>query len=299
MTEQRLIYTVKAFTGDPEGGNAAAVVPQADGLTDDRMQEIARRMGFSETAFVIPSTDDAAAFRLRWFTPTVEVNLCGHATVATLKVLAEESSFATDGSAKKIETLSGLLRVSAVVEGKKQIHRLQVPLPNFEPLEVKEEQLKSLFGFYPSDYMTLWPRVIDDVYPFFPAMGVGSLRKLRPDFARMERESLLNNATFFTGETIELGHTWHCRFFAPCYGIKEDPVTGAINGPLGGYFYEYIDSKKPKRAEYIGEQGDIIGSPGRVLVTVEGDGAKPTGIEIGGEAVITNKLPLDDILPRQ
>jgi PhzF family phenazine biosynthesis protein len=298
MAGEHDIYTVKAFTADPLGGNAAAVVPQAAELSETRMQAIARVMGFSETAFVLPSEVPDAEFRLRWFTPSVEVPLCGHATIATLKVLAELEFLPVDGSSRMIDTLSGNLRVSIEKDGRRQLHRLQVPVPEFEPFTLPDEKAKALFGFYQSDRMSIWPTVRTKHDPYLPAMGLSTLRRLRPDLPRMKSEPGLGTACFFTGETMELGHTWHCRFFAPGLGINEDAVTGAINGPLGAYFYQFVDTNKPRRAEYIGEQGDIINCPGRVYVTVEGDGTKATDIEIGGEAAITRTEPLEDVLRR-
>jgi len=296
MTDGQFIYTVKAFTNQPEGGNAAAVVPDASGLTDEQMQAIAKKMDFSETAFVLPPTVTGAEFRLRWFTPTVEVPLCGHATVATLKVLAEEGRIPVDDSALKIDTLSGALRVSVIKDEDRQLHRLQIPVPTFKKITIAEDKAKTLFGLYQSDMMFVWPLVTSAEGPFVPVMSVGTLRKLRPDFERMKHDPDYGAICFFTGETLEVGNTWHCRFFAPGMGINEDPVTGAVNGPLGAYYYQFCDTVKPPRVEYIGEQGDIIGQSGRVYVTVTGDGEKATDIEIGGEAVIVGKQSLDDVL---
>jgi len=298
MAEERYIHTVKAFTSDPARGNAAAVVAEANGLSDGQMQAIARVMGFSETAFVLPTDLAGVEFRLRWFTPTVEVSLCGHATVATLKVLADLGRLPTDGSPRTIETLSGVLRIAVEKDVSRQIHRLQVPVPKFHDLDIPAEKAKSLLGLYQSDRMPVWPTMATDDDPYIPVISIGTLRKLRPDFVRMKNDPDFATVCFVTGQTLEVGNTWHCRFFGPGMGIDEDPVTGAINGPLGAYYYQYIDMAKPRRAEYVGEQGDIMGCPGRVYVTVEGDGAQATGIEIGGEAVIVSKESLGQVMQR-
>jgi trans-2,3-dihydro-3-hydroxyanthranilate isomerase len=87
------IYWVDAFTDRPFQGNPAVVVPQADGLTDFQMQQIAREVNCSETAFVLTAATPEADFRLRWFTPTQEVDLCGHATIAAFHALAQEGRF--------------------------------------------------------------------------------------------------------------------------------------------------------------------------------------------------------------
>jgi len=246
----------------------------------------------------LPTDVPEAAFRLRWFTPAVEVSLCGHATIATLKVLADLGRVPVDGTPSKFEALAGVLRVSVERDRQRQVHRLQVPVPEFHPFKLSDEKAKYLFGFYDSDRMSIWPMMATTNDPYFPSIGLSTLRKLRPDWARMKADPDYGTACFFTGETVELGHTWHCRFFAPRLGINEDPVTGAINGPLGAYYYQFVDTHKPSRAEYIGEQGDIINCPGRVYVTVEGNGSTAADVEIGGEAVVTGREPLDDVIQR-
>ena len=89
MAESLSVYWVNAFTLEPFTGNPAVVVPDASDLSDDQMQRIAREMNCSETVFVLRPTDTEADLRLRWFTPTQEVPLCGHATVAAMHILAE------------------------------------------------------------------------------------------------------------------------------------------------------------------------------------------------------------------
>src|SRR5690606_33769632 len=109
------IKQVDAFTDRVFGGNPAGVVPEAEGLSEDEMQNIASEMNLSETAFILPS--DKADFAIRWFTPKTEVPFCGHATVASLHVLAEEGNLGMDRNgvfSLQIETLIGILAVDVV-----------------------------------------------------------------------------------------------------------------------------------------------------------------------------------------
>ena len=107
------VYTLNAFTDDVSGGNPAGVVLDADNLTEKQMQGIAKKVGFSETAFVMSS--DSADFRVRFFTPSDEVDLCGHATIATFKLLLLKGRIAT--GVYKQETLAGILSVEALADG--------------------------------------------------------------------------------------------------------------------------------------------------------------------------------------
>ena len=109
------IKQVDAFTTQPFTGNPAAVVTQAAGFTAAEMQAIAREMNVSETVFVLPATDPEADLQIRWFTPTTEVALCGHATIACFQALAEEGRLGAPRTAGtfKVQTRSGTLPVLA------------------------------------------------------------------------------------------------------------------------------------------------------------------------------------------
>ena len=132
------IYQMDAFTHIPFGGNPAGVVSDADGLTDDQMQKIAREMNCSETAFVLSTDTKGADLRVRFFTPTEEIDLCGHATVSTFVALGLESRFGRDLPCTVIqETRAGLLPVmiSRDTDGKVQA-QMTLAAPRFR--EAKE-----------------------------------------------------------------------------------------------------------------------------------------------------------------
>ncbi len=300
MAEDPDIYRVNAFTLNPEEGNPAGVVPQASHLDAHQMQLIATSMGLSETAFVLPTLQPRCRFRLRWFTPTTEVRLCGHATVAALAVLTELGILTADGHCHLIETLSGNLRIRVDPGEYGRHHWLQIPPPHFREIIVAPEELRRLFAIEPQDLDGRLPAVRDEDGPYIPVRSLEILRRLRPDFARMRASDTWKGACFFTEETVEPQNTWHCRFFAPGFGIDEDPVTGAINGPLGGYHRLYLRSQQEsQQVEYVGEQGDFIGHRGRVRVRVRGLGDEIHHLEIGGQAVIVDHMPVSAILTRR
>jgi len=292
------IYRVHAFTANPREGNPAGVVPQAAQLDDHQMQAVATFMGLSETAFVFPSRQPRCLFQLRWFTPTIEVRLCGHATVATLKVLVALNLFPAEGRSAHIETLTGILQVRVEKTREGQFHWLEIPPPDFQEVTLDTDQLRKIFNLRTRDLHLGLPAVRDksDGDLYIPVCGIEVLKRLEPNFDRMRTSKRWGATCFFTPETFELQNRWHCRYFAPAYGVDEDPVTGAINGPLGAYHRIYAQLDEPDEIEYVGEQGDLIGHQGRVRVRVRAKGKIINSLEIGGEAVIVSKMPLSSVM---
>lgn len=265
---------VDAFTDRPFAGNAAAVVPDAAGLSDAEMQLIAREMGLAETVFVLPST--AADVRIRWFTPKTEVSLCGHATIACFARLSELGRL--PAATLRVETASGVLGVS--VEGPTVWFSL--PVPNFSYWRGDKKKLADAMTIPMGATAEEHPIVTDGAYVYVPVRRLEVLRGLmiREDLLRALQKDL--SLAVFTAETIEPTSDWHLRFFAPALGVPEDPVTGSANGPLGVYFFQHMRSRKE---EYCGEQGDFVGRPGRVRVRVAATERDVTGVSIGGTAV--------------
>jgi PhzF family phenazine biosynthesis protein len=291
------IYRVCAFTANPDEGNPAGVVPQADDLDEGQMQAVAKAMGLSETAFVSAAHNPSCHFRLRWFTPTVEVRLCGHATVAALKVLTEQGVIPTNGQPVLIETLSGALHIRVERTDTDQLHWLEVPPPSFQKVDLDPDEVSQRFALDPHDLRVELPQVRDQVDRdlYIPVNAIDVLKRLQPNFSWMRTSTGWGAVCFFTQQTVESQNTWHCRFFAPAMGIDEDPVTGAINGPLGAYQRMYVQPADPDRVEYVGEQGDIIGRPGRVRVRVGAKGKQIFALEIGGQAVIVQQMSLSSV----
>ena len=290
------IYQVDAFTQTPLAGNPAAVVPEADGLGEDQMRRIAREMNLSETAFLLPPTTDEADLRIRWFTPAIEVSLCGHATVASLHVLAErgDAKISDRGASPlRLETASGILpaTVETGISGSGLV-TLGVPLAEFEPFEVDEGTIARLVGTEPDRIRKDLPILISDLgYALVAVDGMETLGKLSPDFAGMvDLEARLNRGLLafgvFTTETAEPDSLLRLRFFAPGAGIDEDPVTGSAHGALGAYVFNHgLADASRGRVTYKAEQGDEIGRPGRVWVTIRTRGDLLDAVSIAGRAV--------------
>ncbi len=279
-------FTTKAFAGNP-----AAVVLSADDLTDDQMQSIAREMNLSETAFILPASSRQADVRIRWFTPTNEVDLCGHATIAGFHAMAEENLYGMKKNGSfpfRLQTASGILPVTVVKENGSATVKFTLPMPQF----VKSYSLKTEFfaalRIEENDVDRRLP-CVTSTYAYLPVRRLSVLYDMRPDFVLMKNilnHKKLGGVCVFSTETVERSSTFHSRFFAPNQGIDEDPVTGSANGPLGIYMVEHgLVGKSDGLIEMIGEQGDVIGRPGRVKIEVQVDHGKPKSVTIVGCAI--------------
>jgi PhzF family phenazine biosynthesis protein len=216
------IYQVDAFTTRRFGGNPAAVVPLQSWLDADTMQAIAAENNLAETAFFVPGDGD---FELRWFTPEVEVRLCGHATLASAFVLFTELE--PGRREVRFETLSGVLGVAS------QGERLVMDFPRWtlEPLDAPPPALKAGLGGTPSQLLA----ADGGAHLFAVFDDERQIRALSPDFAMLR--------TIEAGIIVTApGSESDCvvRYFAPRYGIDEDAGTGSIHCALTPYWAERL-----------------------------------------------------------
>ncbi|MDE3057042.1 MAG: PhzF family phenazine biosynthesis protein [Bacteroidota bacterium] len=291
-----LCKRVDAFTDVPHKGNPAGVVTRSEGLNETHMQLIARDMNYSETVFVLPATSRHADLRLRWFTPTNEVPLCGHATIAAFHALAEENLYGMkeDGTYSfRVETTSGILPVEVGKEAGKAGIKFGLPLPRFE---VPPNNFAYKFDFFREigikfdEFGKGIPAAISGGNVFLPVRRLSTLYEMRPLFDKLGKTLKRRNLTgacVFSLETVEPRSSFHSRYFAPNDGINEDPVTGSTNGPLGVYMVQYgvVPAKEEETITMVGEQGDVIGKRGRVSVEVKMSNGYPSAVFISGRAV--------------
>ncbi|MCS7083257.1 MAG: PhzF family phenazine biosynthesis protein [Bacteroidetes bacterium] len=285
---------VDAFTRMPFAGNPAGVVLDADGLPDRALQLIAREVNASETVFVLSPTEPGADLRLRWFTPTTEVPLCGHATIAAFHAMAEEGRMDLKrGSTARfrVQTLVGQLEVEVQWVEDQPLVWMELPLPSFFPYPGDYEDLCGALGL--AEVEVDWQRPIwitQHGYVYVPVVRLESLRTMQPNallLERLGRRFDVHGFAVFTQEVFHEEDDWFLRFFAPGWGVLEDPVTGTAQGPLGAYWYRVAQEQgqRPKLF-YRGEQGDLMARRGRVAVRLE---SYPNGelarLWIGGQAV--------------
>jgi PhzF family phenazine biosynthesis protein len=250
--------TVDAFADRPFAGNPAAVCLLSSPGDPEWMQQVAREMNLAETAFLVRRQD---GFDLRWFTPTVEVDLCGHATLASAHVLWEEGQLQS-AEAARFHTRSGVLTASRQ-DGLIWLDFPATPaLPAATPIELKRGLGESAgikyVGRTPFDYL----------------VELGSeteVRSLAPDMSALAQ--LPVRGVIVTARSINGSHDFVSRFFAPAAGVAEDPVTGSAHCGLGPFWATRLGKK-----ELVGYQASARG--GTVWVRLEDDRA-----HLGGRAI--------------
>lgn len=289
------IKQVDAFTDTPLHGNPAGVVLNAHNLTDQQMQAIAREMAVPETAFVLPATLPSADLRIRWFSAETEVPLCGHATIASFHVMAEEGLYemVEPGSYEfKLETKSGVLPVRVEKGVPHTEIYFTLPRPEFTRAGQFKLDLMRILNITVEEFDTRLPIVMTN-YLFVPVRRLHTIFSVKPNFfalAQLLANRNLMGLCVFTTEAIERKSSVHSRFFAPTVGINEDPATGSANGPLGVYLYEHglLDDKLVgDTITIIGEQGDVMGRKGRITIQMTIKNKAVASVAVGGRAVTT------------
>lgn len=242
MTELRLVQ-VDAFADRPFTGNPAAVMPLDAWLPDDMLQAIAMENNLSETAFTIPAGDNEADYELRWFTPTSEVVMCGHATLASGHVLLS-------GNVVRFRTRNaGMLTVAR--DGERYAMSLPAWAPSAKPLP----RVIAALGCDPVE--TLWHA---QRYAVVLLASEAEVRAVEPDFRALAREGDLLTIVTARGSDTDIVS----RAFAPGAGIDEDPVTGSAHAVLTPYWAERLG-----RSEFTAYQASERG--GHVHCRLEGD----------------------------
>lgn len=291
MTQRRSVEVLEynAFTDRPFAGNPAGVVLDASGLSDTVMQRIACQLNLAETAFLGPPSKTGADIRLRWFTPTVEVDLCGHATIASFSAAAQHGliEVESDGARElRVETRSGILRVRISRGDGDTWVAMQLPVPEFAPLDLDRKAFAALWGVGADDLAGEWVIHRSLNYIYFPVRDLEALRALTLNAEKLAPINATAAFAFFTPETIAPDTHWHLRFFAPFHGVPEDIVTGSAQGPMGViYLNRHVKGKEDGWFEFKGEQGDTLGRPGRVGVRVKREAGGVADLEIVGRAV--------------
>jgi PhzF family phenazine biosynthesis protein len=281
------VRKVNAFTESLEGGNPAGVVLDSPDLTDEQMKHVSKVLSVSETAFVFPSKK--ADYKIRFFTPDVEVDLCGHATIATFFTMALDGVFSQNiNTIITQETKSGVLPVD-IYFSDEAVDRVMMTqaTSRYKDICLDISILADSLNISVDEIDDSLPKQIVSTGLFTLPLCVksfGILKAINPDFEKIKKLcSRFGVGSFhlFTFDTVESDSIYHARNFAPIYGVNEDPVTGTANGAVCSYL---IKNKIVKDRNLICEQGDIMGRSGRVFVGIDGDGVK-----VGGKARVVEE----------
>ena len=277
------VYVAAAFSKDDKGGNKAGVVLGRSELTSVQKAAIAKEMGYSETAFVLDS--DKADFKLQYFTPTEEVPLCGHATIAAFSTLKLLNML--DKPDCTIETEAGILNIHIKDDG----------------LILMEQNRPAYLEVLDSDIFTgcIERNFIDHRFPIqivstglndvmLPVDSVEHLEQLSPDFemiANMSKEKEVVGVHAFT-IIKESDVTAICRNFAPLYGIDEESATGTANCALACYLFKYYK----QQSQYVFEQGHNMGDISRIVVNLSYHENVIDSVFVGGYGDLLGKRSL-------
>ena len=301
MADRRSLkfYQADVFSGEPFGGNPVAVFPDAGGLTDDQLQQIAREMNLSETVFVFPPTDQAAVVKLRIFTPTQEIPFAGHPVLGTFFILAELGIVPVKESMTRVmqECNIGLFPVELHAEdGVVERVVMTQPKPEFlGPVEEAEDLYKvaSALGLAKHVIADMkWPiEVVSTGLPVMivPVRTLTAVRSIRPDASAITdvcRRFGANGIMVFTTVTVEPSATVHARMFAPSIGILEDPATGSASGALGAYLVQNRVVEVASTTDIVVEQGYEIERPSQIFVQVESEQDVIQTVKVGGQCVM-------------
>lgn len=271
------VYKLSAFAKGEGGGNLAGVVIDSENLSESEMQAIAKEVGYSETAFV--SKSERADFKVRFFTPNIEVDLCGHATIATFNLL-KDLGFVSKGVYTQ-ETKAGILKIEILESGVYMEQRA----PEFDEIIKPEEIIESFYspvGNYinndlPVQVVSTGLREI-----FMPVKSLELLNSLTPHNKKIIEVCKEYNALgihAFSLETITNANA-HTRNFAPLVGIDEESATGTANGALACYINRYIN---PNLLEFTMEQGYSMGRPSEILIKLKKE-ESIIKVMVGGKA---------------
>lgn len=284
------VKIVDAFTTRRFAGNPCGVVTRAEGLSDEQMQQIARELNLSETAFVLPS--QRANFRVRFFTPLKEIPLAGHPTIATMHTLVEEGRIDLSRGPRRVvqELTIGVLPVDIGLDDEKNVRVVMTQAKPEFGRRLDRNLFAQALGIKPGDMLQDYPaQVVSTGTPqaMVPVRSLDVLRNLRPDvqhLSDLEQVGHYFSAHIFALEAFEPGHRAHARHFAASSGIPEDPVTGSATGGMAAYLWKY---GLVRERSYVVEQGHLCGRPGIVEVEVDpGDGDdEPSAVRIAGTAI--------------
>lgn len=302
MKRKYTLFQVNAFTNKKFSGNPAGVVLDATGLTDNEMLLIAREMNNSETAFMFPSKNkDEYEVEIRFFTPKVEVPICGHATIASHYIRAK---YNTDESFKqkyhqKIKV--GILPIEISKEDNEIFITMAQGKISFQSIDLSlQKRIIEALGLSEDNLLENYPIEIASTGNGKVMIGIKSkevLNALHPNLRELTEISKLihcNGYFVFCVDDQNDQFSTDGRMFAPISGIDEDPVTGNANAPLGAYL---IKNKLVKYTDnqftFIGRQGEAIDRLGSMIVDVTIKDDYPESVVIKGTAVEVFKTEIE------
>lgn len=294
------LFHIDSFTRKPFRGNPAGVVLFADSLSETQMQDIARELKHSETAFVMEPSGEDHDVHIRYFTPTTDVPICGHATIAAHYARAKWLGLGNDLVRQK--TGAGIQAITIRRTGDDyRITMHQGSLSFGAPFdEVIRARIAAALGLQSEDLVASLPvQIVSTGHSkvIIPLTDEVVLDAIAPDHAALTDLSTKVGCNGYFPFQIrrDAVAATDGRMFAPAIGIAEDPVTGNANGPLGAYLVKHdLMPHDGHQLNFDGHQGRALRRDGVVHVTVDINSGEPAQVSIHGDAVqlFTAELPL-------
>jgi len=299
MPRQLHMYQVDAFTETPFKGNPAGIVLDAEPLSPAEMQAIARELNNPMTAFLFAPDAPDHDFRARFFSPSTEVPMCGHATVAANYVRALRAGTTELRATQK--TRAGLIPVElSTRDGRPEVWMTLPVIEPGRPLDGRQrERLLGVLDLRDRDLIPAVPLQIvssGNAMLMVPLHERATLHALAPDLAALSElcEATGAQACFAFTLDSEPDVLTHARMFGPAIGISEDPVTGTAHGPLGIYLVRNGLARHDGTVlRFRSRQGEAMGRPGTASVEVAIERGLPVRVRVGGSAVVAFEARLE------
>lgn len=287
LTYQRL----GVFTATPFGGNQLAVFINPGELSTETMQAIGKEFNLPEITFVFPPEKPENSYRVRIFTPLVEMPMAGHPTIGTAFALLREG-LAQPGTIRFEENV-GVIPVTISRTDDYTLITMRQANPTFGATVTDRAAVATALSLDTVDLMDNLPiQVISTGVPFMfvPVKTLSAMKRIRARGDQWEALAHAHGKPFgvfpFSLETELPGSTVHSRMFAPELGITEDPATGAASGPLGAYLVTYgLVKTRENVANIVSEQGIEMGRPSIIQIRIETEGDRIVAVDVGGTCV--------------
>lgn len=282
--EKYELYVVSVFIRDGKGGNLAGIVINGEDFSEKQMKSIANELNFSETAFIMYS--DCADYKIRFFTPNSEVDICGHATIGAFSLLRKLEII--DSKIYYLETKAGIFEI--IVE-KGNVFMEQKKAEFFKVIDIDEVLVslnithKELDEDIPIKIISTGLRDI-----FIPIKNKNILNKISPDFEEVKNISKKNEVVGYHLFAVskEDNIDVYCRNLAPLYGISEESATGTSNCALACYLYELGIRKKDEDVFTI-IQGESLGAISEITVKLKILNNEIKKCYVGGQSLVVEK----------
>ncbi len=285
-------FLVDAFTGHKFEGNRAGVIVGAEKLTSKEKQQIASEIYASESAFI--SRSDVADFKVEFFTPTREIDFCGHNTIAAFYLLAALGKVKPNetGSNFTEATKAGIIPVKVSGEKGHFLVTMTQNTPKFQSVKVGRDVIARALGIKSADLDERFEVKFSNTGNWHLMVGVNSEECLHQiSYDTNELSAILEQIGAVTAHVFYMTNTklFHARNFGPTYGIPEDPATGAAAGAFGAYLVDQgILKEKFNQFEIL--QGEAMGRPSNISVNIRQNNRQVEKVEVSGTAAISFEL---------